>query len=144
MKNIREAIISLDIMPRKTYDKFNKFAHLQNASPAKIWEHYPSTGLNNYNPNKMVLEASIIETYLLINYLKDNNVKLRLWYNNPLFIHNDDLYRIKGNEIIKEDIQNLYFVSMREALSHPFHLLIFFARYQRSYNVDYWFLLLVR
>ena len=124
MKKIKEAIISLDIMPRKTYDKFTKFSHLQNATPSKIWEHYPSTGLNNYDANKMVLEASIIETYLLVNYLKDNGVKPRFWYNNPLFIHNDDLYRIKGNEIIKEDIENLYFVSLRESLSHPFYRIL--------------------
>ena len=69
MKKIREAIISLDIMPKETYDKFNKFSKLQNASADEIWKHYPSTGLNNYDPNTMVLEASIIETYLLINYL---------------------------------------------------------------------------
>lgn len=120
MKKIKEAIISLDIMPKETYDKFTKFAKLQSASPSEIWKHYPSTGLNNYNANTMVLEASIIETYLLVNYLRDNNIKARFWYNNPLFIHNDDLYRIKGDEIIKESIDNLYFVSMREALSHPF------------------------
>jgi len=120
MKNIKEAIISLDIMPRETYDKFSKYSKLQNASPDEIWKHYPSTGLNNYDPNTMVLEASIIETYLLLNYLKEHNIKARLWYNNPLFIHNDDLYRIKGDEIIKESIDNLYYVSMREALSHPF------------------------
>ena len=120
MKNIKEAIISLDIMPKATYDKFTKFAKLQNASPSEIWKHYPSTGLNNYNANTMVLEASIIETYLLVNYLKEKNIKARFWYNNPLFIHNDDLYRIKGNEIIKEPIENLYFVSLRESLSHPF------------------------
>jgi len=120
MKKIKEAIISLDIMPRDTYDKFNKFSHLQNASPSKIWEHYPSTGLNNYNAKKMVLEASIIETYLLVNYLKDNNIKPRFWYNNPLFIHNHKLFRIKGKEIIEEDLDHVFYVSMREALSHPF------------------------
>ncbi|MEA1891786.1 MAG: hypothetical protein U9N33_03645 [Campylobacterota bacterium] len=120
MKNIKEAIISLDIMPKETYDKFSKFSKLQNASAEEIWKHYPSTGLNNYDSNKMVLEASIIETYLLVNYLKDNNIKARFWYNNPLFIYNDNLYRIKGNEIIKENMQNLYFVSLRESLSHPF------------------------
>lgn len=120
MKNIKEAIISLDIMPQKTYDKFCNFTKLQNSSPEEIWKHYPSTGLNNYDPKNMVLEASIIETFLLLNYLKKNNIKVRLWYNNPLFIHNDNLYRIKGKEIIKEPIENLYFVSMRESLAHPF------------------------
>ncbi len=120
MKIIKEAIISLDIMPQKTYDKFNKFVKLQTATPEEIWQHYPSTGLNNYDPKKMVLEASIIETYLLINYLRDNNIKARFWYNNPLFIHNDNLYRIKGEEIIKEPSENLFYVSMRESLSHPF------------------------
>ncbi len=120
MKNIKEVIISLDIMTRETYEKFCKFTKLQNASDDEIWKHYPSTGLNNYNPNTMVLEASIIETYLLVNYLKKNNIKARFWYNNPLFIHNDNLYRIKGEEIITESIDNVYFVSLRESLSHPF------------------------
>ena len=107
-------------MPRETYDKFSKFSKLQNASTDEIWKHYPSTGLNNYDSNKMVIEASIIETYLLINYLRDNNIKARLWHNNPLFIHNDKLFRIRGEEIIEENLENVYFVSMREALSHPF------------------------
>ncbi|QFR48951.1 hypothetical protein FJR48_04130 [Sulfurimonas lithotrophica] len=117
---IKEAIISLDIMPRETYDKFSKFSKLQNASPDEIWKHYPSTGLNNYNPQTMVLEASIIETYLLLDYLKQNKIKARLWYNNPLFIHNEKLFRIKGDEVVEENIENLYFVSLREALAHPF------------------------
>lgn len=120
MKNIREAIISLDIMSHETYAKFSKLSHLQSASSDEIWSHYPSTGFNNYNPDKMVLEASIIETYLLINYLRDNNIKPRLWHNNPLFIHNEKLLRIKGDEIIEEPLDNLYFVSLRESLSHPF------------------------
>jgi len=107
-------------MPQKTYDKFSKFSKLQNMSDDDIWKHYPSTGLNNYNPKTMVIEASIIETYLLLNYLKKHNIKARLWYNNPLFIHNEKLFRISGEKIIEEDIQNLYFVSLREALSHPF------------------------
>jgi len=107
-------------MPRKTYDKFTKFAKLQNSSDAEIWKHYPSTGLNNYNPETMVLEASIIETYLLVNYLKKHNIKARFWYNNPLFIHNEKLFRIMGNKIIEEDTRNLFYVSLREALSHPF------------------------
>lgn len=120
IKNIREAIISLDIMNRETYDRFAKYGALQNASPTEIWTHYPSTGLNNYDSKTMVLEASIIETYLLVNYLKEHKIKSRFWYNNPLFIHNEKLMRIKGNEIIEEDISNLYFVSLRESLSHPF------------------------
>ncbi len=107
-------------MPRETYDKFTKFAKLQNATPDEIWTHYPSTGLNNYNPKNMVIEASIIETYLLVDYLKKYDIKARFWYNNPLFIHNEKLLRIKGNEIIQEDISNVYFVSLRESLSHPF------------------------
>ena len=111
-------------MPRETYDKFSKFAALQNASADTIWKHYPSTGLNNYNPKKMVLEASIIETYLLVNYLRDNNIKARFWYNNPLFIHNDKLFRIKGDEVIEEKLDATYFVSMRESLSHPFFRLL--------------------
>ena len=107
-------------MPRETYDKFTKYSKLQSASPDEIWKHYPSTGLNNYNPKNMVLEASIIETYLLVNYLKEHGIKARFWYNNPLFIHNEKLLRIRGDEIIEENISNLYFVSLREALSHPF------------------------
>ena len=111
-------------MPRETYDKFTKFSKLQNASASEIWKHYPSTGLNNYDSNTMVLEASIIETYLLINYLKKNNIKARLWHNNPLFIHNDKLFRINGKEVIEEKLDNIYFVSLREALSHPFFRLL--------------------
>jgi len=107
-------------MPKETYAKFSKFSKLQSASAEQIWQHYPSTGANNYNPNNMVLEASIIETYLLLNYLRENKIKARLWHNNPLFIHNDKLLRIKGDEIIEENLDNIYFVSMREALSHPF------------------------
>ena len=118
--NIKEAIISLDIMPRDTYDKFSRFSKLQGMKPDDIWKHYPSTGLNNYNPETMVLEASIIETYLLLDYLKENKIKARLWYNNPLFIYNERLFRIKGDEIIEEDLERVYFVSLREALSHPF------------------------
>ena len=70
-------------MSRETYDKFTRFAALQNATADIIWKHYPSTGLNNYNPKKMVLEASIIETFLLVNYLRDNGIKAKYWYNNP-------------------------------------------------------------
>ena len=111
-------------MPRETYDKFTNFSQLQNKSPDEIWKHYPSTGLNNYDANTMVLEASIIETYLLINYLKEHNIKARLWHNNPLFIHNDKLFRINGKEIVEEKLENVYFVSLREALSHPFFRLL--------------------
>lgn len=111
-------------MPRETYDKFTKYSKLQNASPDEIWKHYPSTGLNNYNASTMVLEASIIETYLLINYLHVNNIKARLWHNNPLFIHNDKLFRIQGEKVIEENLDNVYFVSMRESLSHPFFRLL--------------------
>jgi len=107
-------------MPKETYDRFMKLTKLQNATPDEIWTYYPSTGLNNYDPKKMVLEASIIETYLLVNYLKDHQIKARFWYNNPLFIHNEKLLRIVGDKIIEEDISNLYYVSLREALSHPF------------------------
>lgn len=111
-------------MSKETYTKFSKFSKLQNSSPDEIWKHYPSTGLNNYDPNSMVLEASIIETYLLINYLHTNKIKARLWHNNPLFIHNDKLFRIQGDKIVEENLENVYFVSMRESLSHPFFRLL--------------------
>ena len=92
-KKIKLAVISLDVMPQKTYDRFAQMGHLQQKSYMDIWKHYPMIG-KPYNPNTMVKETSIIEPYLLLQYLKKDNINCRFWYNNSLFIYNDDLYRM--------------------------------------------------
>lgn len=116
---IKLAIISLDIMPQKTYDRFAKMGNLQNKSYMDIWKHYPMIG-KGYDSNTMVKQTSIIESYLLLQYLKEEDVSCRFWYNNALFIYNDNVYRIDGKKIIKLDIKGMYYFSFRESFAHPF------------------------
>ncbi len=73
-----------------------------------------------FDSKKMVKETSIIEPYLLLQYLKKDDIQCRFWYNNSLFIYNDDLYRIVGNDIIKVDLDGLYYFSFRESFAHHF------------------------
>lgn len=121
-KNI---IINLDIMQKPVYDKFMSFSHLQFKPADEIWKHYPKTGTGNYNPQTMFNEAPIAETFLLLDYLKNKNIKPVFWYNSSLFIYNDDLYSIKGaKEIVKVDLSETLFVSLREAWSHPFFAIL--------------------
>ena len=116
---IKIAILSLDTMPQKTYDRFSEMGHLQNKSYMEIWNHYPMVR-KSFNPKTMVKETSIIEPYLLLQYLKKDNVNCRFWYNNSLFIYNDDLYRIVGKDVIKVDLEGMYYFSFRESFAHPF------------------------
>lgn len=121
-KNI---IINLDIMQKPVYDKFMSFSHLQFKPADEIWKHYPKTGMGNYNPKTMFNEAPIAETFLLLDYIKNKNIKPVFWYNSSLFIYNQDLYSIKGaKEIIKVDLNETLFVSLREAWSHPFFAIL--------------------
>jgi hypothetical protein len=117
-KNI---IISLDIMQKAVYDKFMSFSHLQFKPAQEIWNFYPKTGKNEYNPQTMFNEAPIVESLLLLDYIKEKNIKPIFWYNSSLFIFNDALYSIKGaQKIVKINLEDTLFVSMREAWSHPF------------------------
>ena len=118
-KKIKTAIISLNIMPLTTYDKFDKMKNLQHKSYMDIWKHYPMIG-KHFNPKNMVLDTSIIESYLFLQYLKKDNIKCKFWYNNSLFIYNDSLYRIIEDKIIKVDLDGLYYFSFRESFNHPF------------------------
>ncbi|MGA1932105.1 hypothetical protein ACH5BF_05220 [Arcobacter sp. YIC-464] len=117
---ISTAIISLDTMTKTVYDKFSKMAHLQNKNYLEVWSHYPMCGKGNFNPQTMVKESSIIESYLLLNYLRKENVNCRFWYNNALFIYNEKLFRIVGQDIVEVDLEGLYYFSLRESFSHPF------------------------
>jgi len=117
-KNI---IINLDIMQKTVFDKFMTFSHLQFKPAQEIWSYYPKTGTGKYNPKTMFNEAPIAETLLLLDYIKDKNIKPVFWYNSSLFIYNNDLYSIKGaKEVIKVDLKETLFVSLRESLAHPF------------------------
>ena len=117
----KHIIISLDIMQKDIYDKFMTFTHLQFKPADEIWKYYPKTGEGKYNPQTMFNEATIVETLLLLDYIKEKNIKPVFWYNSSLFIYNDDLYSIRGaKEIVKVDLKDTLFVSMREAWSHPF------------------------
>ena len=121
----KDIIISLDIMQKEVYDKFMSFSHLQFKPADEIWNYYPKTGAGNYNPKTMFNEAPIVETFLLLDYLKNKNIKPVFWYNSSLFIYNDDLYSIKGaKEIVKVDLSETLFVSLREAWSHPFFAIL--------------------
>ncbi|NOQ31428.1 MAG: hypothetical protein GQ570_09920 [Helicobacteraceae bacterium] len=117
-KNI---IINLDIMQRKVFDKFNTFSQLQFKPADEVWKYYPKTGARNYNPKTMFNEAPIVETLLLLDYIKTKGLKPTFWYNSSLFIFNDDLYSIVGaNKVTKINLTDTIFSSMREAWSHPF------------------------
>jgi len=124
MKNkIKLAVISLDVMPQKVYDRFTQMGHLQQKSYLDIWKYYPMIG-KPYDSNTMVKETSIIEPYLLLQYLKKENINCRFWYNNSLFIYNDDLYRIMANKVEKVDLDRLYYFSFRESFHHPFFTIL--------------------
>jgi hypothetical protein len=118
-EQIKLAIISLDTMPQKTYDRFSQMAHLQNKSYMDIWAHYPMIG-KKFNPKTMVKETSIIEPYLLLQYLKEKKVDCRFWYNNSLFIFNEKLYRIVKQSVVEVDLDGVYYFSFRESFHHPF------------------------
>ena len=120
---IKTAIISLDIMSKKTYQEFSKMKHLQRASYEDIWSHYPMVD-GVYNPDTMTKDTSIIESYLFLKYLKDKKVNCRFWYANSMFIYNDNLYRIVGKDVIKVDLDGLYYFSFREVYAHPFYKLL--------------------
>jgi hypothetical protein len=120
--NYKKVVINLDIMTKAMFDKFNTFAHLQFKPQTEIWKHYPKTGAGNYNGNTMFNEAPILETLLVLDHIKENhpNTKPEFWYNTSLFIYNDEVYNIIGGKCLKVDLDNLLFISFREAWSHPF------------------------
>jgi len=120
---IKTAIISLDIMSKKTYQEFSKMKYLQRVSYEDIWSHYPMVD-GVYNPDTMTKNTSIIESYLFLKYLKDKKVNCRFWYANSMFIYNDNLYRIVGKDVIKVDLDGLYYFSFREVYAHPFYKLL--------------------
>lgn len=120
--NFKKAVISLDIMPKETYDKFMRFTHLQFKPADEVWSYYPKTGKGNYNPGTMFNEASIVETFLILDYIRDKEIKPTFWYNSSLFIFNESLYSIVGGgkEIVEVDLSDTIYISLREAFSHPF------------------------
>lgn len=120
---ISMAIISLDGMPKETYDKFSNMSHLQKKSYMDIWKHYPMCG-KTFNPKTMVNQTSVIEAYLLLHYLRKEDVNCRFWYNNALFIYNDKLFRIVGQDIVEIDLRGLHYFSFRESFYHPFFSLL--------------------
>jgi hypothetical protein len=122
-EKIKMAIISLDTMPQDTYNRFSQMGHLQHKSYMEIWQHYPMVG-KGFNPNTMVKETSIIEPYLLLQYLKKDNVNCRFWYNNSLFIFNEKLFRIVKDQVIEVDLDGLYYFSFRESFHHTFFTLL--------------------
>lgn len=119
-EKITTAILSLETMPHATYQRFSQMAHLQNKEYEEIWKYYPKCG-KGYDPKTMVKESSIVESYLLLQYLRKENVNCRFWYNNPLFIYNDKLFRIVGKDVVEVDIKGLYFFSLRDSWAHPFY-----------------------
>ena len=120
LSHLKKAIINLDIMSREVYNKLMTFKHLQFKPSDHIWEYYPKTGKGNYNSKTMFNEAPILETLLMLDYLKKKDIKPEFWYNTSLFIYNEDLYSIREKDIVKIDLKDTVFASMREAWSHPF------------------------
>ncbi len=118
-KKIKNAILSLNIMSWKTYENFANVGELQDKPYEEIWKYYPKVA-TPFKNKKMVKETPIIESYLLFHYLAKQNISPRFWYNNPLFIFNDDLYRIVGKDVVKVDLDGLYYFAFRETFSHPF------------------------
>lgn len=62
-------------MQKDIYDKFMTFTHLQFKPADEIWKYYPKTGEGKYNPQTMFNEATIVETLLLLDYIKEKNIK---------------------------------------------------------------------
>jgi len=121
MGKIKRAIILLDIMAREDYEHcIGLHKELSQATPEEIWSHYAVIGAPRRPGVKISKKSPLVETYLLIHYLKQQGIPYRLWYDNSLVIVNDDLYRFSDHEILREDLDGTCFITLRDTWRHPF------------------------
>lgn len=121
MSQIKRVIILLDIMAREDYDHcISLHRELSRASTEEIWSHYAVIGAPPRKGVKISKKSPVVETYLLIHHLNERGIPYRLWYDNALFIFNDDLYRITDSGVVREELEGTCFVSLRDSWRHPF------------------------
>lgn len=80
-----------------------------------IWNHF-RIKKKFEDRKKFMVSVFSLELYLLINYLNNkwyDLSKIEIIKDKPMFIHNDDLYKIEDNIVKKINIDNVWFFSVR-------------------------------
>jgi hypothetical protein len=96
------------------------YPSLKEADAEEIWKHYAVIGHRPEPGLKISKKSPLIETYLLIRYLRKRDIPYTLWYQAPLFIHNETLYRITPQGVMRENLADTVIVTLRDSWRHPF------------------------
>ena len=123
----RKVFISLDNIPDEALTELQDHFHLiDEQDPYAIWQLWRSKNLDGSTNDFTLQNIYTLETFLFINYLKRQGIEdIEVLNDQQLFLLNDDLYRIVGDEVIKEDLTNIGFLSVRATnWNYPFFSLL--------------------
>ncbi len=108
------------------HDEIDRFSFLfEEWNMETIWKHWRLMENGNTLPFMKSVEAR--ELFLFYNYIKKElweKIEFEIIYNEGLFIHNEELFKVKNGEITKMKLKKALFCSLRPACIHPIFFLL--------------------
>lgn len=115
----------VDELTSDWYKELKDFLYLLEASSYdEIYEKHFKLWNQKIKDNSSFRFGTNLEVFLFRKFLRDNNIDIEnfyLFYKPELFIVNDELFIIENQKIIKIDIEDAYFFTLRSDFNHPFH-----------------------
>lgn len=97
----------------------------EETDPYKIWQYSLKMGKSQMG---RIFDVAVLEIFLFYCYLKNQGYKkeqIEILQDFPLFIKNDDLYKIENGQCIELQTKNIWFFSLRATnWKHPFFYIL--------------------
>jgi hypothetical protein len=95
----KKVYVNLDNISDSAIDEINKYFSLFNQKDTnEIWNNFRIQRTDN-SFKESIVDVNVLELFLFVNYLQDLGYKesqIEILINKPLFIHNDELYKIES------------------------------------------------
>lgn len=124
----KKIYINLDNISDNAIDEINKYNNLFYEKDTKeIWDKFRIQRLQK-SFKETINDVNVLELFLLTNYIQElwyKAYQIELLINKPLFIHNDELYKIENWECILLDTEDVWFFSVRWSnWNYPFFFIL--------------------
>lgn len=115
----------VDELTSEGYKELKDFLYLLEASSYdEIYDKHFKLWTDKKKDASSFWFGTNLEVFLFRKFLRDSNIdieKFYLFYKPELFIVNNELFIIENQKIIKIDIKDAYFFTLRSDFNHPFH-----------------------
>lgn len=136
----KKIYISLDNVWDDVTKEINEYNFLlKEKNISVIWNHF-RIKKKIEDREKFMISVFSLELYLLVNYLDKNGYdlsKIEILQDKPMFIYNDDLYKIENNNIVKLETENVWFFSVRWTnWNYPFFFILEKIICSKGWNME--------